>query len=251
MVEENAYSQEGFKVVERNPTLRRVGLLMFAIFIILGVILVLLRSIPDLEATMYGFIKYEYPNLKSLQCPVMMTTADREAVTIRLSNPLNQSLAWLVQSQISSPVLILTSSERVELQPHETRVISWPIDKSNIAPGNFILAYVYSSTAGPEAMREATCGTYVLDLPVKGGPVIFYAAMGFTLIGVGVGLWLLARHTEMSDPGVVSGLWWMRVITIFVAIGLAAGLFNAWFLALLMILLIVLATAVFLVPNKV
>ncbi len=100
-------------------------------------------------------------------------------------------------------------------------------------------------------MREATCGTYVLSLPIKGGPVIFYIAMGLTVIGVGVGLWLLARHTEMSDPNVVSGLWWMRVITLFVAIGLVAGMFNAWFLALLMIFLIVLATAVFLVPNKV
>jgi hypothetical protein len=54
----------------------------------------------------------------------------------------------------------------------------------------------------------------------------------------------------MSDSGTVSQTWWMRFITLVVAIGIVAAILNAWFLALLMIFLALLTTGVVLIPHK-
>lgn len=238
-------------MVKQSSTLRRVGLIIFIVFTILGVFLALARAIPDMEASVYGFVAYGYPRLTSLQCPVLMTTADHEAVTIRLHNSSIRSVNWYLRSQITSPVVIVSASQQLAVLGNETKVVSWPVGKENITWGSFILAHIYASSAGPQGQREAYCGTYVLNLPVKGGPVIFYSAIFLTVIGLGLGLWLYRRQTDMSEPAEVSSFRWMRFVAIVVGIGIVAGVFNAWFFVILIVCVTILAIAVILIPSKV
>ncbi len=238
-------------MAQRNPTLRHVGMFAFSIYIILGVILILVRAVPDLEATMYGFIKYNYPRLTSLTCPVLMTSRDQEPVTVKLRNPLDRSLSWYVDAQFSTNIIISDTSERFDLQPGESRVLSWDVDQNNLDLGYFIFARAFASSSSSLPMREATCGTLVLDLPIKGGPVIYFTILILSVIGAAVGLLLWSRNFDLTDPGAVSQTWWMRFITLVVAIGIIAGILNIWFLALLMVFLVLLTTGVFLIPRKV
>jgi hypothetical protein len=245
------HSQEGTRVIHRNLSLRRVGFISFSIAIFLGVLLILARAMPDLESTMYGFIKYGYPRLTSLSCPVLMTLQDREPVTVRLRNPLDKNLSYYVNAQFSSGVMISTIDQRVELQPGETKTLSWEVGKENIDLGNFIFARVFTSAASSLGMRESTCGTFVVKLPVRGGPVIFYAISFLAVLGAAVGLLLWFRHSEMSQPDVISQSLWMRFIAMVVAVGIMAGILNLWFFAILTVLLALLTTSVFLIPRKI
>ncbi len=238
-------------MAQRNPTLRRVGSILFSIAILLGVILTLVRAVPDLEASMYGFIKYNYPRLSSFTCPMLMTSLDREPVTVKLRNPLDRSLSWYVDAQFSSNFEIIDSSQRFELQPGESRVLSWDVDQENVDLGFFIFSRAFASSSSTLPMREATCGTLMLNLPFKGGPIIFYAILILSVLGVALGLILWSRHADMSDSGAIFQTWWIRFMTLVVVIGVIAGIFNVWFLALVMVFLALLTTGVFLIPRKV
>ena len=238
-------------MITRKSSLSHLGFIIFAFALILGVLLCLVRAIPDLEATMYGFIKFGYPGISSMSCPPLMTTSDRQTVAIKLKNNLDRPLAWSVTAQFSSPVLIDSVSDRLELQPGETRVLSWDVGKENISMGNFILARVFTSAAMAQGMKESLCGTFVLNLPITGGPFIYYAAVFLTALCLGLGLWLWRTHTLLSESHLVARFTWMRFTGILVILGVVSGYMDWWFAALLCVFLILLSTAVYLVPRKI
>ncbi|NJD58889.1 MAG: hypothetical protein FIA98_05765, partial [Anaerolineae bacterium] len=160
-------------MAQRNPSLRKVGFIIFSVAIVMAALLILVKAVPDLESTLYGFIKFNYPRLYSLSCPVLMTPLDQLPVTIRLHNSLDRNLKWFVEAQFSAPGLMDTYDQTLELQPGETRKLSWQVCKQNIDLGNFIFARVFTSATTASGMQEATCGTFVLKLPFSGGPVIY------------------------------------------------------------------------------
>jgi uncharacterized protein (DUF58 family) len=237
---------------QQNPTLRRVGLISLFIGILLGILVIVARVLPDMESTIYGFIKYGYPRLTSLSCPVLMTSLDRLPVTIRVHNPLDKPLSLYINSQLSSFISFVNAEETVVLQPGETRKFAWEVGKENIDLHYFIFARVFSSAAISSGMKEATCGTLVLDLPFKNGPVIFYIGLVLAILTTGLGLWFWLSHSDMGDPVVVSRGWWMRFVALLIAVGIVAGILNWWFLAILTLLLtLLLSVSVFLIPRKV
>jgi hypothetical protein len=236
---------------QHNPILRRLGFISFSIALVLGFLLIVVRAWPDLESTMYGFIKYGYPRLTSLSCPFLMTTLDRQPVTIRMHNPLSQPLSAYVNAQFSAPVTFINLEDIVELQPGETKTLSWEVGKENIDLPNLIFARVFTSAATSSGMRESTCGTLALNLPMKGGPIIFYASLVLTVLTGGFGLWLWPRHSDWSDPAVVSQGSWMRFVGAMITLGVVAGILNSWFFAILTLLLTLLSLGVFLIPRKI
>jgi hypothetical protein len=160
-------------------------------------------------------------------------------------------ISWYVDAQFSPNIVISDTSERFDLQPGESRKLSWDVDQKNVDLGYFIFARAFASSSSTLPMREATCGTLVLNLPFKGGPIIYSAILILILIGVALGLILWSRNRDKTDPGAVSQTWWMRFILLVVAIGIIAGIFNVWFLALLMVFLALLTTAVFMIPRNI
>ena len=204
-----------------------------------------------MESTMYGFIKYGYPRLTTLSCPVLMTSLDRLPVTISLHNSLDRPLSLYINAQRSSFVQIVNSEETVVLQPGETQSIAWELGTENIDLHTFIFARVFTSAATAAGMREATCGTLVLNLPFKGGPVIFYICLVLFIITGVIGLWLWPRHNDISDPARDSQIWWIRFVALVIAVGVIAGIFNWWFLGIVTLLLTLLTLGVYLLQTKV
>jgi hypothetical protein len=199
---------------------------------------------------MYGFLKYGHPKLNSLSCPVLMTKADRLPVTIRMHNPLNTPLKLYINAQFSS-IEIISLEDQVELQPQETKTFSWEVGKENIDLHYFIFTHIFTSAAATLGMRESTCGTLILNLPFKGGPLIFYTCLILGILAGGFGLWLWPHHSDWSDPEVGSQWGWMRFIALVVAVGAVGSLFSLWFIGILALMLILFSFAVFLIPRKV
>jgi len=245
------YQHEELLVIEPKPALQSLGFLSFSIALFLGMLLTLARVWPDSEATMYGFVKYGHPRITSFKCPPLMTSSDHDSVTLKLQNNLDKPITWYVNAQITSDVLINSFNDTLQLQPGESRLLSWQIDSTNITLGNFILAHIFTSAAMANGMREATCGTFVLKLPFTGGTTVYYTASGLTAVGLGLGLWLWRRHTRLSESHLVSQFNWMRFVAVLTAVSIVVSYEGLWFPALLCLLLILLATSVFLIPRKI
>lgn len=237
-------------MAQRNPTLRRVGLIVFSIAILLGLLLTLLRAVPDFEASQYIFYNYGYPKLVSLRCPVLMTVRDLENVTIQLHNTLNRDLRYYIEAQFSAPLLMNPSVQHPELAPGEIRKLTWPVSEQNIDLGNFIFARVYTSASIPNGRHESTCGTVVLSLPFKGGPELYYALLFLTVLALGIGLWLWFRYRNLANAAMRSRSAWMIFISVVIVVGLVLSVFNIWLVAILMVFLALLGIVVYVLPQS-
>jgi len=231
----------------KNKALHLVGAILFSIAVLLGILVTAARAWPDLEASLYGFTKHGYPRLHSLHCPVLMTSLDRLPVTIRLTNPLDRDLTWFVRTQLSTSVEITSTEQTLVLKPGENRVLSWEVDTSNIDLHSFIFAYVFASPFAGLRMGEGTCGTYVMKLPIQGGPIIYYSSLVVSVLAAVIGFWLWLRHADLSEPAAVSQSWWLRFLAVVIAVGVVTSILGWWLIAILVLVLTFLTLIVYLV----
>ena len=234
-------------MVKKNKALHVVGAVLFLLSILPGVLLTVVRAWPDMEATFYGFIKDSHPRLRSLHCPVLMTSQDRLPVTVQLTNPLNQDLTWFVSAQFSTSLTINTVEKTYVVKPGEIRTLSWYVDTQNIDLRNLILAYAFTSPFAGLRMTEGTCGTYVLNVPFKGGPTIYYSGLGLSVLFVIAGFFFWLRNADLSEPAVIAQSWWMRFLALVIAIGVVTSILGWWFIGILALVLTMLTLVVYLV----
>ena len=211
--------------------------------------ILLVSAWPDMESVAYGFTRYTEETLPSLSCPAMMTVLDREPVTLRLHNPLEKAITRTVKIEVTGKYEIISINERVQLQPKETKTLSWEIGKENIDIKHLILVRAFAYPVSSLKMKEATCGTFVMNLPITGGPLIFYTTLGLAVVGVGMGIWLWRRNSEMSSIPLVSLFRRMRFITWVVSIGMVASIFSRWTIGLVALIITALTLAVFFVNR--
>ncbi len=234
----------------RSHTLQSAGFIIFLLGFLLGVLLIIASAWPDLESRMYGFSRYPDEAHTPLSCPALMTTQDSGQVTARLHNPLEKTITLYVKAQMSSSLLIDTLKETVELQPGETRILSWEVGEENIDMNYFIFAFVQILPTSSLPLKGATCGTLVLDLPFRDGPVLFYAVLVLAAVGIGIGAWLWFRNIDWSDPRMVHNSWFMRFILLDIVVGVIGSILGWWAVGLVSLVILLLTWSVYIYPRR-
>ena len=234
----------------KSLVLQRVSFIIFTLAVLLGICLTLASAWPDMEAFFYGFDDFTNEKLTTLSCPVLMTAQDRKQITIKLHNPNDEAIVRKVEADFSSRLAILNYPAILEFQPGETKIVAWDIGEENIDLNHFILVSVRAYPSRNVELVESTCGIIVLNLPFKGGPVIFYVAMALAALGRGGGLWLWTRHSDLSEPGVVSQSRFMRFVTGVVIVGVVGSYLENWPVGLLSLVAMLLTWSVFLYPRR-
>lgn len=236
-------------MTKKSSTLQRIGYILFSLGIFFELLILLVSTWPDLESVAYGFTRYTNETLPSLSCPVLMTELDRELVTLRLNNPLDKAINRTVRVQLSGKYNIISIDEKVKLQPGETKTLSWEIGKENTDVNYLIFVHAFAFPASSLEMKEATCGTYMMNLPIKGGPIIYYTTLGLAFFCLGVGSWLWWRNSDMSSIPLVSLSRRMRFITWVINIGMIASIFGWWIIGLMALVITSLTFVVFVVNR--
>src|SRR5215212_3944676 len=72
--------------------------------ILIGLLFALLAVWADYEATAYGFLKRANTPLRGLRCPVFIGRNERATVSIKVSNPTDQTISPSVRSELSTPL---------------------------------------------------------------------------------------------------------------------------------------------------
>lgn len=230
--------------------LERSGFIIFTFAIILGVCLMVVSAWPDLEALVYGFRRFTEDPLKSLSCPMLLTRQDRAQITVKLNNPNDKVINRKVEAQFSTPMTLYSVEEWVELQPGETKIIAWEVGAENIDLKRFIFASVRAYPAKSLPLVESTCGILVLNLPFKGGMVLFYVTLALAAVGLIFGLWLWTRNTDLSRTEMITQSRFMRFLTGVIIVGVAGSMLGWWLLGLLSLITMLLTWSVFLYPRK-
>jgi hypothetical protein len=221
------------KMHNMNNPKRLLGFLSYGIGVAAGFFLIFVATWADIEANSYDFPRLANAGLGGLRCPVLMTPNETSTISLNVSNPTGNQISPAIKVLISTRLLPEEFLEGFQLMPGEAKRLEWTVDSEHIDLGNFILAKVLLYSAYPLPSREASCGIFVLNLPVT-GRVLVPVLMVLSFLSMGWGLYNLSRfgalHGRLSK--------YMGSITflaIIISLGLVLSFVGGWLSSLLVL----------------
>lgn len=212
--------------MKKNQTRALLAVPFYLVGIIVGLYLVVIAAWADMESAFYGFSRLADAGLGGFDCPVLMTRGETRNISLTISNRTDALISPAVKTEISTSLLTEEYLENLEIAPGETKKLEWEVGPENIDLERFIFAKVLVFSAFPLPNREATCGIFVLDLPVS-SRLILPILVVVSLLGMGWGLYGMSRF-GVSGHWLASHLRPMTFLAITVALGLVVSFMVGW-----------------------
>ena len=218
--------------------------LLFAIGVLIGLTTAILATWPDFEASSYEFARNTNTPLNGLMCPIIMNRNETGTVSLTVSNPTDRLLNPSVKTQISTREEPVSLLESLRLPPGESKKLEWSIGPRNIDLHYFIFAKALVYASYPIPNREATCGTFIIDLPF-GGAAFLILMVTLSLTGMGSGLFILNRINQRRERAEMN-LRPMYFLTVLVVLALIVSFIGWWIQSILVIVISILTAIVLL-----
>lgn len=199
-----------------------------------------------MEASVYGFPRQAHAGLKGFSCPVLMTRREVGRIAFTISNTTDGKISPFIKFMASTPVLLEEHREDFDLAPGESRTLEWQVDADNIDLGQFIFAKVLVISAYPLPTREASCGIFVLDLPIRGRETL-WLLIAISLIGMGWGLYAMHVSRLATGARLAKYLPALAFLVIAVLLGFIFVFAGAWVQSTLVLAVILLLSVILLV----
>jgi hypothetical protein len=187
----------------RNATTRALGVLLYAIGVLLGIALTAGTVWGDLEAALFDRSIDADASLGSLRCPTLIASFESGTVTATIKNPTDKEIERYVRSRISEGYLTLIreTKEKFPIPPGETETLQWTVTADDAVFGYLIFVRVHLHGYYPYPSRQGSCGILVLNQPYLTGRQILALTWAASLLSmaIGLGLWVvgnrpLSRH---------------------------------------------------------
>ncbi len=227
---------------------RIVGMFIFLVAVILGMILFGGKAWADLEATFYGFEVMPGGRLPSMHCPIIITSSEQGTVSATFSNPNDTPIDFQVRADISSRGLFRSEPKKIHLEGHKKETASWNVSSADIDLRNFIFVQITNFPAQKIPFRHSTCGIMVLNLNLLQltGKQLFIIAMIVILVGILAGLFIWEKFGQPLAGKLPEITRAMNVLGILVLVGMLFSFAGSWLIAVLIFAISVLAIGVIL-----
>jgi hypothetical protein len=203
----------------------------------------------ELEARLY--VTQSGDNLLKVYCPIMLSPVESGVVSVSVTNSIDEDTSPVVTAEISHVGGAQEINQTLSLAPHESQIIRWPVDISNILFGRLILVNIIQSRYRDLPSAQGACGILLFSLFNLDGIETFSLLLfaGFANLVLGGALWLRARRPldELAEStarasGILAGVttaglltalprWWgLTLFLDFVALIMAAVIFTEFIL---------------------
>jgi hypothetical protein len=225
---------------------RILGMCIFLIGVLLGMVLFGGAAWADLEGALYGFDEMGGGRLTTMDCPILLTTSDVGTIGATFKNPNDTQINFMVRADVSNRGLFRSERSMLSLEGHKSKKVSWNVTSDDIDLRNFIFAQISNYPAPKIPFRQATCGIMVLGLPQFTGKQVFTFAITIILVGIAGGLilWeayglpLTGKLPEISRA--------MKTLGVLVLLGMLVSFLGYWVFGILIFAAAVLAIGVIL-----
>lgn len=231
----------------KKKMLLALSILIFSIGVLIGMALFGGLAWADFEATLFDLTMTGNARLRTLKCPVMITTTEEGLVTADFKNPLERPVQFSIRAHISEGFLSLMRevNTRLPVDPGETKIVEWPVTAEDAAYGRAVFVRVRLHSEYPLPSRIGTCGILVLDAAGLNGEQAFALILGASFLSMlaGLGLWV-AAYKPMNELGkdMRSA---MTVLIVFVLVGILLSALGLWLVgAIIMVTMIMLIGAI-------
>jgi hypothetical protein len=219
--------------MENTKTSSNHFLVIYMLGALLSLTVAVLATWSDLEAAFYGFDRRASTPLQNLRCPILLNRNETGRVSVNISNTTDRKLSPAVRAEFSSRLTAVSTLDSVELAPGESKRLEWRIGPENIDLKRFIFSKVLIFASYPLPDREATCGTFVVDLPMPGG-VLLSLMVALGLAGMGAG-WFMLNRSRLHSIQLEKALRPLTFLTVVILLTLAASLAGWWVQAVLLL----------------
>jgi len=205
----------------------------YTVGVAIGLFLMVVATWADMESALYGFPRLAEAGLGGFNCPVLMTPSDTNTISLKVSNPLDQTISPSIKTMISTSTVAEEYLETIQLAPGESKRLEWTIDSDNIDLGGFIFAKTVMYSAYPLPSREDTCGVFIVNLPAS-GKVILPILVVLSLLGMGWGLYAAIKPDASSD-WVEKQVRPMTFLAIIIGLGFVVSFSVGWIPSVLLL----------------
>ena len=195
---------------------------------LIGLVLTGLATWADLEAAMYGFDLTGGQRLTTLRCPILMTANETSSFSVKVTNPTDDKHSPYIITDVTTRLAPVSSYTPLVLAPHESKQVEWTIGPDNLELHRFIFAYARVYGYYPLPNRENTCGIFIVNLPTN-GKVITWSMVGLSLMGIGVGLYGIAK-TQSPEQSRRGDILRYKLLAVLVVAGIITSFIGGWFL---------------------
>lgn len=221
-----------------------LSILIFAIGVLIGLTLATLGTWTDFEASSYDFARNTNTPLNGLRCPILLNRNETGTVSLTVSNTTDKLLTPSVKTQISTRDDPNSFLESIRLAAGESKRLEWTIGPENIDLEYFIFAKALVYASYPIPNREATCGTFIMDLPF-GGTSFLILMVTLSLTGMGSGLYMLNKINQRSERTEMN-LRPMYFLAVLILLALIVSFMGWWIQSIVVIVIAVLTSVVLL-----
>jgi hypothetical protein len=192
---------------------------MFGVGVLMGTVLLGLAVWGDLEASMFDSSSIRADaKLKSLNCPVMITTGEIGKVSASLTNTHVRSVERRLRVHVSDGFAILMREvlSEVPIEPGKTQKLNWTVTPEDAAYGKIILVKVFMHRKYPLSSESGSCGIFVVDLPQFTGKqiVIFTTLTSLLTMVVGASVWTFNNKPIIGEKE-------HNIVRLFLLLGMA------------------------------
>jgi len=225
-----------------NKTRCTLGIILYSLGTLMTLVLGTIAVWGDLEASLFDVSIRAERSLRSLNCPVLITSHETGQISASFQNTSQQPVNRAIRAHISQGFITLFREENLQLplQPGEQQRWTWYVTADDAAYGSLILVRVSTLRQAPMPSESSTCGILVLDIPWMSGwiVVVTWLILGLTATAGGMWLWLKASRHQITDrrPTMLS----MSAISLLVIAILIVGLAGLWVLGVILLALFVL-----------
>jgi hypothetical protein len=232
--------------MKQNNTRRMLGtsasVIIFLVGAFIGMALLVITVWADLEASIFDSSIKGEKSIRSMSCPIIMTTNEVGEVQASFTNNYERTIKPAVRVHVSDGFVTYMREENIhfELAPQETKQLSWTVTPEDAAFGRFILVKVYRFQQNRIPSYQATCGIYVVDIDGLSGSQITWAALALSFVGMTGGATafsLIDRPLKNTRKSVASA---MIAFGVFLVAGFVMSYLGFWLLGVLSLITLIL-----------
>jgi hypothetical protein len=152
----------------------------------------------EVEASIYG-TQMAGGGL-NLNCPLMLAPSESSRVSAAITNFLDEPVLPTITTEISKVGGMQSLRQTLSLAPHETQIIQWSVNPSNVIFSRLILVNVIQARYGDLDPQHGFCGILIFNLFNLTGNESFGVMFisGLVLILIGGTLWRRI-HEPLDD----------------------------------------------------
>lgn len=233
---------------KRQNKLRFLSLVIFTLGTIIGMAVAGGIVWGDLEASLFDSSINANSTLRSLKCPIAITTNEVGTIQATLKNPVEREKKFYVRAHISEGYVSLKReiNQQIPVAPGEKETVLWEIYPEDAAYNRVVLFRVYVNASYPVPSQGNFCGVLVLDIPWLTGNQFFYLLLGLSLAGIIGGRWLWRAANPVMNENTASMGNAMNALVVIVYGAILTGYVGMWILGILLFAVSVLMIGVIL-----